>query len=134
MLFDFLDDLLTPCPRRLQRSATSTNCAASARQRLWASAAAPTRTHRAFLLAAMGRCARRRKAVLLGSGWLNDVPLAELAAVFREVVLVDAVHPRRSARRQVRHRPTCSSSLYRRDGDRGNGVARRRRQGRGLAV
>jgi hypothetical protein len=38
-------------------------------------------------------CPRRRKAVVLGSGLLLDVPLADLAAAFEEVVLVDVVHP-----------------------------------------
>jgi hypothetical protein len=41
----------------------------------------------------MKRCRQRRKAIVLGSGPLLDVPLAELAAEFGEVVLVDVVHP-----------------------------------------
>lgn len=43
-------------------------------------------------------------AVILGSGLLDDVPLALLAATFREVRLVDAVHMR-SARRTARAYP-----------------------------
>ncbi len=43
--------------------------------------------------AAILDCPQRRKAVVLGSGMLLDVPLADLAATFREVVLVDVVHP-----------------------------------------
>lgn len=39
-------------------------------------------------------------AVVLGSGLLDDVPLPDLAAAFRRVVLVDAVHPW-TARRQA---------------------------------
>ncbi len=42
---------------------------------------------------AVGRCQRRRKAVIFGSGMLLDVPVAELTSSFREVVLVDVVHP-----------------------------------------
>lgn len=38
-------------------------------------------------------CPRRNKAVVLGSGLLLDVPLADLSAAFREVILVDVVHP-----------------------------------------
>jgi hypothetical protein len=34
-----------------------------------------------------------RKAVILGGGLLHDVPLADLAGMFREVILVDLVHP-----------------------------------------
>ena len=41
----------------------------------------------------MGLCKQRRKAVVLGSGPLLDVPLAELSAGFTEVVLVDIVQP-----------------------------------------
>jgi len=32
--------------------------------------------------------------VVLGSGWLHDVPIEHLVARYRRVVLVDAVHPR----------------------------------------
>jgi len=35
----------------------------------------------------------RRKAVILGGGLLHDVPVAELADMFREVLLVDLIHP-----------------------------------------
>lgn len=38
-------------------------------------------------------CPQRRKAVVLGSGLLLDVPLADLAASFDQVILVDVVHP-----------------------------------------
>jgi hypothetical protein len=48
---------------------------------------------RAVLRQAWESCAQRRQAVILGSGLLTDVPLAELAAAFREVVLVDIIHP-----------------------------------------
>jgi hypothetical protein len=48
---------------------------------------------RQFLLAAVRHCPRRRKAVVLGSGFLHDVPLAELSAAFERVVLVDLLHP-----------------------------------------
>lgn len=37
-------------------------------------------------------CQRRRKAVVLGSGMLLDIPLRDLAT-FDEVVLVDLIHP-----------------------------------------
>ena len=51
------------------------------------------RNTRRTILAAVERCPARRKAVVFGSGPLLDVPLPELAAAFREVVLVDIVHP-----------------------------------------
>lgn len=44
---------------------------------------------RAFVLSAAARCAKRGRAVILGSGLLLDVPLPELSGLFREVVLQD---------------------------------------------
>ncbi|HAF28329.1 MAG TPA: hypothetical protein DCG75_04700 [Bacteroidales bacterium] len=35
------------------------------------------------------------KVVILGSGWLLDVPLQELSEMFLEVLLIDIVHPKR---------------------------------------
>jgi len=45
----------------------------------------------AFILAVAEKVRNRNKVVVLGSGLLLDVPLAELAAIFREVVLMDVV-------------------------------------------
>ena len=47
----------------------------------------------AVVLRGAERAEGRRKAVILGGGLLHDVPLAELATMFRKVVLVDVVHP-----------------------------------------
>jgi hypothetical protein len=44
-----------------------------------------------FILASAQKCTNRNKLVLLGSGLLLDVPLARLASMFREVVLMDVV-------------------------------------------
>lgn len=46
---------------------------------------------RHFILEAAGRCADRRRAVILGAGLLLDVPLSKIASMFNEVVLVDVV-------------------------------------------
>ena len=48
---------------------------------------------RSVVLRGAERAEQRRKAVILGAGLLHDVPLAELAAMFREVILVDVMHP-----------------------------------------
>ncbi|MBS0204114.1 MAG: hypothetical protein JSS49_14505 [Planctomycetes bacterium] len=48
---------------------------------------------RNIIRAAILDCPQRRKAVVLGSGLLLDVPLSDLSATFDEVVLVDVVHP-----------------------------------------
>lgn len=45
------------------------------------------------ILSAAQQCTTRRKCVILGSGRLLDVPLEQLSKMFRQVVLVDAVHP-----------------------------------------
>jgi hypothetical protein len=45
-----------------------------------------------LILRTARQCQRKRKAVILGAGLLHDVPLAELSAEFRDVVLVDVVH------------------------------------------
>ncbi|MCJ2034406.1 hypothetical protein [Methylobacterium sp. J-068] len=62
---------------------------------------------RAAVIAACAGLERRRVAVVLGSGLLQDVPLAHLAARFDAVRLVDAVHlwP---ARRQARAYPNVT--------------------------
>ena len=48
---------------------------------------------RAVILRGAERADQRRKAVVLGGGLLHDVPIEELAGMFREVVLVDLIHP-----------------------------------------
>jgi hypothetical protein len=48
---------------------------------------------RDVLRTAVSRTHRRRKAILLGTGYLHDIPLDELAAAFETVVLVDVLHP-----------------------------------------
>jgi hypothetical protein len=45
-----------------------------------------------FVEAASRDLPQRRKALILGSGLLQDVPMAALLAAFREVILVDAAH------------------------------------------
>lgn len=74
-------------------------------QAAWADHNARTR---AFIAAASAGVAERRTVLVLGSGLLRDVPLADLVRDFRRVVLVDAVHlwPARRACRdpKVEHR------------------------------
>lgn len=64
--------------------------------------AAHLENSRAAVLAAAHACREREAAVILGSGLLLDVPLEELSAAFKQVILVDIVHlaeARRRARR-----------------------------------
>lgn len=46
---------------------------------------------RQFVLSCASRCNGRGTAYIIGSGILADVPLEELSALFREVVLIDVV-------------------------------------------
>ncbi len=51
-----------------------------------------TEQTRQFIL----RCAenkKKNKVIVLGSGWLLDVPIEELAKIFKEVILIDVIHP-----------------------------------------
>lgn len=59
--------------------------------------------HRVVTRAVNGLPARNR-VVVLGSGLVRDVPIEDLAAGFREVVLVDAVHLLATRLRLIRHR------------------------------
>lgn len=45
----------------------------------------------------------KKKVVVLGSGWLLDVPVEDLAEKFEEVVLVDIVHPRQITNKLKRY-------------------------------
>jgi len=58
-------------------------------RKAWASHTARTREE---VLAGIASCAKRRTALILGSGVLSDVPMAELSAAFERVVLADIVH------------------------------------------
>ena len=51
---------------------------------------------RALIVQAAQECTRRRRVLVVGSGPLFDVPLAQLSWRFKEVVLVDIVHLGRS--------------------------------------
>ncbi|HZT83164.1 MAG TPA: hypothetical protein VFA26_23245 [Gemmataceae bacterium] len=105
MLAEWIEHLVTPCPRPVRAmgylreligiKARHARCRAA-----WAPHLERTR---AVILRAAALCPRKRKAVMLGSGLLYDVPLDELAGQFREVVLVDLVHPLGSLWRGRRH-------------------------------
>jgi hypothetical protein len=95
MLLGLLERVLTRCPRSV-RAMGYLKEAIGIRNR-YRRVAQHWQPHidqcRSMTLRAMERCSSRRKAIVLGGGLLHDVPLAELAASFREVILVDIVHP-----------------------------------------
>lgn len=104
MLAAWLERLFSNCPAHLREMGYLREMVGIRRR--WARYHAAWQAHceqsRRLILAAADRCGQRRRAVVLGSGWLHDVPLAELSGRFDEVVLVDLFHPlacRLSARR-----------------------------------
>lgn len=104
MIREAVEWLLTPCGRAgRELGYLSEAIAIGARHRRCRAAWAEhlTRSRQAILDAARG-IPGQRTAVILGSGPLLDVPLAELSARFRSLILVDALHPL-TARLQARH-------------------------------
>ncbi len=66
---------------------------------------------KAVIREAMSRCDSHRKAVVLGSGLLLDVPLQDLANRFKSVLLVDVVHLRSARRKAAAHwNVTCKEA------------------------
>src|SRR5262249_42349754 len=106
MLAELFERLLTPCPRHLRRLGCLRELLNIRRRtRHWGSAWLPHfERAKGVIRAAIERCERRDCAIILGSGWLHDVPLDDLADAFREVVLVDLLHPFAVRREARRHR------------------------------
>ena len=95
MILELAEYLLTPCSlafRRVGYLQGQLGIKVRHRQcrRAWDSHLELTKV---AILSATKQCAQKRKCLILGSGRLLDVPLKELAREFREVILVDAVHP-----------------------------------------
>jgi hypothetical protein len=91
----WLQAWLTPCPRAARKLGYLREVLGIKRAFAWWGPAWEPHFERsrATIRQASARCTRRRVAVILGSGWLHDVPLDELAASFAEVRLVDVIHP-----------------------------------------
>jgi hypothetical protein len=97
----WLESLLTPCPRHLRRMGfLREQLAIEARyQRNRASWEPHLTCSRTAIFAAADSCTQHRTALILGGGLINDVPLAELAARFQQVVLADILHLPRNRRK-----------------------------------
>ena len=106
MLGEWFTYLTTPCPRYLREMGYLRELV-GIRSR-YRRCRGPWANHlencRKLIIEAAAACHRRRRAVILGSGYLHDVPLAELSGLFDQVTLVDLVHPR-AARRLARRYP-----------------------------
>jgi hypothetical protein len=85
---------LTPVPDWARRAGYLKELIAiRARHRRWRRQWEPhLQASRAAICAAMVGCTRHRHAMVYGSGPLLDIPLADLAAAFDTVTLVDAAH------------------------------------------
>jgi hypothetical protein len=95
MIVELFESLLTPCSRAARKVGyLRGQILIKVRHRQSRCAWQPhlDRTKQ-LIREAISLCPQRRKAVILGSGLLLDIPLAELSRSFREVVLVDVVHP-----------------------------------------
>ena len=106
MLVEWANYLTLPAPRdhrRLGYVRESVSLLSRSRRcrRAWEPHLAAAR---AMIADAFADLPRRRTVLVLGSGLLDDVPLAALAAAFETVLLVDAVHPW-PTRRAVRPYP-----------------------------
>ena len=93
MLYELYTYVTTPCPQYVRHMDYLSEAIAMRGRHLrnrtaWQPHLEQTR--RAILSAAEGS-RNRSKVVILGSGLLLDVPLEELSAMFREVVLLDIV-------------------------------------------
>lgn len=97
----WLESLLTPCPRYLRRMGfLREQLAIEARyQRNRTSWEPHLARSRAAILAVADSCTQHRTALILGGGLINDVPLAELAGRFQQVVLADILHLPRNRRK-----------------------------------
>jgi hypothetical protein len=98
MIAPMLESFAMPCPRPLRGMGylrELMNIRGRA-QRCWNAWQPHLERSKAVIRNAIARCRRHRKAVILGSGMLYDVPIDELCAKFQEVLLVDIVHPLKS--------------------------------------
>lgn len=93
MLSDLITSLTTPCSPAIRHLGYLTE-AIDMRGRARRNTSA-WQTHldntRSFVLSSAEKCQNRSRIIILGSGLLLDVPLAELASLFREVILMDVV-------------------------------------------
>lgn len=90
----WIDYLTNPVPYHLRRMGYVREMKAlrARRNRCGAAWRPHLECTRALILEAATRCEQRRNALIVGSGLLFDVPLAELSGRFDRVVLVDVVH------------------------------------------
>jgi hypothetical protein len=94
MLYELYQFLTTPCTRPVKDVGYLREMIgmAARRKRCRAAWAPHMDQCKGWIVQAMEACDKREKVVVLGSGLLNDVPLAELSQGFGQVVLIDILH------------------------------------------
>lgn len=105
MILELLEYLTTDCPGEARRLGYLKEAIAiKARYRRQCEAWGPHLARsRALVAGAADRLARRRTALVLGSGLLLDIPLGALSAAFERVLLADLVHLRYARRIATRY-------------------------------
>lgn len=101
MLQEFLTHLFTPAPNYVKKMGYLHELIAiSARYKRCRTVWQPhLDLSKDFILQAVNLCSNHKKAVVLGSGLLLDIPLTELSQTFEEVLLVDMVHLSKTKRK-----------------------------------
>jgi hypothetical protein len=97
MLPEILQYVTTPCPAHLREMGFLKELIGigSRYQRCRKAWTPHLENTRSYILECAKRCRRRQTVVVLGSGWLLDVPWKELGELFDKVIFVDLVHLRK---------------------------------------
>ncbi|WP_282608110.1 hypothetical protein [Pelagibius sp. Alg239-R121] len=105
MLAEWFRYLTTPCPRHLRALGYPQQIIAThARYRRCEDAWRPhLESTKSFILESAAGASGNRRAVILGSGSLLDIPLAELSRDFEQIELVDILHLPWVKRRGLRY-------------------------------
>jgi hypothetical protein len=95
MILEWLEYLATPMSPAVRdlRYAHELIAIGARHRRCRAAWAGHLARSRRAIITSIGRTRQRRTAIVIGSGRLLDVPLAELAYAFERVILVDVLHP-----------------------------------------
>mgnify|MGYP000492359994 CR=1 FL=1 len=105
MIAEYIEALLTPAPKWAKHMELLNEAIAiSARAKRCCEAWAPHQQHtKEAIIDAMEACDQHRIVLVVGSGSCLDIPLAELANKFKQVILIDVVHPLKSKRHGWNH-------------------------------
>ncbi len=105
MITEFLASLLTPAPKWAKgMNFLHEAIAIEARARRCSAAWAPHYQYtKDAIVDSIQACNQHRTVVVVGSGACLDIPLAELATMFEQILLIDIVHPWKSKKHDWNH-------------------------------